>query len=357
MSQSADIRFERRGPLGLVTLDRPKALNALTMEMCQVFKARLDAWSRDQDLEAVVVRGAGERAFCAGGDIRAIWDSGRGDGVMAARFFQTEYGLNRSVFTFQKPYLALIDGVTMGGGVGVSVHGSHRIASEATLFAMPETGIGFFPDVGGSYFLPRLAGKLGLYLGLTGARLKAADCLHGGIATHYVERSKHDELIELLAGATWSDDRRAVVEDALAVVAGDPGPAPLAEHRAAIDRCFAGASVAAIIDALGAEEGDWAERTVKALGRASPTSLKITFAQLHRGAALDFDGAMIMEYRMSQACLARHDVLEGIRAVVVDKDNAPQWDPPSLDQVSPALVEAHFAPPDEGDLRFGSIQL
>jgi enoyl-CoA hydratase len=190
LSAGAEIRFERRGPLG------------------RAFKARLDAWAQDPAVEAVVVRGAGERAFCAGGDIRAIWDSGHGDGVLAARFFRTEYGLNRRIFTFQKPYLALIDGVTMGGGVGVSVHGSHRIASEATLFAMPETGIGFFPDVGGSYFLPRLAGRLGLYLGLTGARLKAADCLYGGIATHYVGRARHDELIELLAGAPWSGDRR-----------------------------------------------------------------------------------------------------------------------------------------------------
>jgi enoyl-CoA hydratase len=356
LSEGADIRFERRGPLGLVTLDRPQALNALTMEMCQAFNEQLDDWSRDQEVEAVLVRGAGERAFCAGGDIRAIWDSGHGDGVLAARFFQIEYGLNRRVFTFPKPYLALIDGVTMGGGVGVSVHGSHRIACEATLFAMPETGIGFFPDVGGSYFLPRLAGRLGLYLGLAGARLKAADCLYGGIATHYVERDRHDELIERLADATWSGDRRAVVEDALAAVAGDPGPAPLAEHRTAIDRCFAGASVETIIEALRAESGDWAEKTLKTLERASPTSLKITFEQLCRGAALDFDGAMIMEYRMSQACLARHDVLEGIRAVVVDKDNAPQWDPPSLDQVSPDLVEAHFAPPEDGDLSFGKTQ-
>jgi enoyl-CoA hydratase len=356
LSAGAEIRFERRGPLGLVTLDRPQALNALTMEMCRAFKARLDAWAQDPAVEAVVVRGAGERAFCAGGDIRAIWDSGHGDGVLAARFFRTEYGLNRRIFTFQKPYLALIDGVTMGGGVGVSVHGSHRIASEATLFAMPETGIGFFPDVGGSYFLPRLAGRMGLYLGLTGARLKAADCLYGGIATHYVGRARHDELIELLAGAPWSGDRRAVVEDALASVAGDPGPAPLAEHRAAIDRCFAGASVEEIVEALQAEAGDWAERMLKALGRASPTSLKITFEQLRRGAAMDFDGAMIMEYRLSQACVARHDLLEGIRAVVVDKDNAPRWDPPSLDQVSEDLVEAHFALPEDGDLNFGTIQ-
>jgi enoyl-CoA hydratase len=326
------------------------------MEMCRAFKARLDAWAQDPAVEAVVVRGAGERAFCAGGDIRAIWDSGHGDGVLAARFFQTEYSLNRRIFTFQKPYLALIDGVTMGGGVGISGHGSHRIASEATLFAMPETGIGFFPDVGGSYFLPRLEGQLGLYLGLTGARLKAADCLYGGIATHYVGRTQHDELIELLAGAKWSGDRRAVVEDALASVAGDPGPAALAEHRAAIDRCFAGASVEAIVEALRREAGDWAERTLKALGRASPTSLKITFKLLREGAALDFDTAMMTEYRLSQACLARHDVLEGIRAVVVDKDNAPRWDPPHLNQVSSNLVEAHFVPPEDGDLSFGKTQ-
>ncbi len=356
MSGETEILFEERGPIGLVTLNRPKALNALTLEMCRRFEARLAAWAEAPDIRAVLVKGEGERAFCAGGDIRAIWDLARGDGRLAARFFRAEYRLDRRVFTFPKPYIALIDGMTMGGGVGISVHGRYRVASERTLFAMPETGIGFFPDVGGTYFLPRLPGGLGLYLGLTGARLKAADCLHATVATHYVDSARLDELEAALVAADWAAGAEAAVAAALDRTAGDPGPPPLAEHRARIDRCFAGDSVEAIVAALAAEDdrapAPWAARTREALATRSPTSLKVTFKQLREGAGLDFDAAMTVEFRLSQACLAGHDFLEGIRAVVIDKDNAPRWDPPSLSQVTPELVAAHFAPLGARDLDF-----
>ncbi len=342
MSTDVDIQFEVRGRAGFVTLNRPQALNALTLAMIEAMDARLAAWATDPAVDAVVVRGTGERAFCAGGDVRAIWQAGKDGDPLTRDFFRAEYRLNRRIKVFAKPYVALIDGITMGGGVGVSVHGSHRVATERTLFAMPETRIGLFPDVGASHFLPRLEGKLGLYLGLTGARLRAADALYAGVATHYVDSARLPELEEAFAGGDVT----------LAGFTGDPGPAPLAEHRAAIDRCFAGATVEGIIGTLQDEGGEWATTALKALRAASPTSLKITVEELRRGAKLDFDGSMSMEFRLSQACLARHDSYEGIRAAVIDKDNAPDWQPANLTDVSAELVAAHFAPPPGGDLTF-----
>jgi enoyl-CoA hydratase len=352
-ASDAELLFDRRGALALVTLNRPQALNALTLSMFRDFDARLAVWAEDPAVAAVVVAGAGERAFCAGGDVVAIYDSARGDRKVAAELFRAEYTLNRNLFHFPKPCVALIDGVTMGGGAGLSVHGSHRVATERTLFAMPETGIGLFPDVGSSYFLPRLPGELGLYLGLTGARLKAADCLYAGVATHHVESAKLPALVEALATADWAGDGVAAASGVIAGFASDPGAPPLAGHRAAIDRCFAGASVEEILAALEAEGGDWAEATRATLLTRSPTSLKVTFRQLRAGATLDFDQAMTMEYRLSQACVAGHDLLEGIRAMVIDKDRVPRWRPASLAEVSEAMVDAHFAPLGERDLTFG----
>ena len=342
MSGKTDIQFDVRGRAGFVMLNRPRALNALTLPMIEAMDARLAAWATDPGVDVVVVRGAGERAFCAGGDVRAIWQAGKDGDPLTRDFFRAEYRLNRRIKTFAKPYVALIDGVTMGGGVGVSVHGSYRVATERTLFAMPETRIGLFPDVGASHVLPRLEGKLGLYLGLTGARLKAADALHAGIATHYVESAQLPGVEAALADGDVT----------LAGLTSDPGPAPLAKHRAVIDRCFAGVTVEGIMAALEDEGGDWAATVLAALRAASPTSLKITVEELRRGAKLDFDGSMSMEFRLSQACLARHDSYEGIRAALIDKDNAPSWQPASLADVNAELVAAHFAPPPDGDLTF-----
>ncbi|MDH3594656.1 MAG: enoyl-CoA hydratase/isomerase family protein [Rhodospirillales bacterium] len=351
-ASKAELLFERRGALALVTLNRPRTLNALTLSMFRGLAVQVAAWAADPEVAAVVITGAGERAFCAGGDVIEVYDSARGDRKLAAELFRVEYRLNRDLFRYPKPTIALIDGIVMGGGVGISLHGSHRVATERTLFAMPETAIGLFPDVGGSYFLPRLPGALGLYLGLTGARLQAADCLYAGIATHYVESARLPALVDALAAADWSGDARAVASDAIAAFASAPGDPPLAVQRAAIDRCFSKASVEAILAALEAEEGAWAESALAALRKCSPTSLKVTFRQLREGAGLDFEDAMIMEYRLSQACVAGHDFVEGIRAAVIDKDRAPRWCPASLDEVDEALVAAHFAPPEDGDLVF-----
>ncbi len=342
MTDTDEIQFDVRGRAGFVTLNRPRALNSLTLPMIEAMDARLAAWATDPGIDVVVVRGAGERAFCAGGDVRAIWQAGKDGDPLTRDFFRAEYRLNRRIKIYPKPYVALMDGITMGGGVGVSVHGRIRVATERTLFAMPETRIGLFPDVGGSHFLPRLEGKLGLYLGLTGARLKAADALHAGIATHYVESARLQDVEVALADGDVT----------LTGLTGDPGPAPLAKHRAAIDRCFAGVTVEGIMAALEDEGGEWAATALEALRGASPTSLKITAEELRRGAKLDFDGSMTMEFRLSQACLARHDSYEGIRAALIDKDNAPQWQPADLADVSAELVAAHFAPPPDGDLTF-----
>ncbi len=348
----AEYLVELRGPLALITLNRPQALNALTWAMCRGLDAQLAAWERDPAVAAVLIKGAGERAFCAGGDVVAIYDSARGDRRLAAQFFRDEYRLDRRIFHYPKPFIAVIDGITMGGGVGVSVHGSHRVATENTLFAMPETGIGLFPDVGGSYFLPRLPGSLGMYLGLSGARLKAADCHYAGIATHVLQAADLPRLEEALAAADWSAGGAALAGEVIAGLATGPGEPPLAAQRSGIDRCFSRESVEEILAALEADASPWAEDTRKALLRSSPTSLKVTFRQLRTGAALDFDAAMIMEYRLSQAFVAGHDFPEGVRAAVIDKDRKPVWRPATLAEVTPEIVERHFRSLGENDLTF-----
>ena len=342
MTKSDEILFVQRGLLALITLNRPNALNALTLDMMKALDPRLDEWEAEPAIAAVVIQGAGERAFCAGGDIRALYDSrATANSTYRADFYREEYTQNRRIFRYRKPYLALIDGITMGGGVGLSVHGSHRIATERTVFAMPETGIGLFPDVGGTYFLPRLPGELGMYLGLTGVRLKAPDMIYSGIATHYIPSGELSELIEALAAA---DPRVGWVDRVLARFHRAAGPATLAENHAVIDRCFGKDSVEAILAALEAEASAWARDTLKILSTKSPTSLKITFRQLREGRRLDFEAAMVMEYRLCQFCMEGHDFFEGVRAVIVDKDNPPKWDPPTLGKVTRSLVDRAFAP-------------
>jgi enoyl-CoA hydratase len=348
---TGDVLFERAGPLGLITLNRPQALNAVTLAMIRELAATFDRWEKDKAVRAIVIRGAGERAFCAGGDVKALYVSrGNGDRAFAATYYSEEYPQNRRVFRYSKPYLALIDGIAMGGGVGLSVHGSHRIATERTIFAMPETGIGLFPDVGGSYFLPRLPGEIGTYLGLTGARLKAADCLYTGIATHYVPSTRLDDLVVSLGQADWRQGRVAATK-IIDRFAEDPGPPPLRMQRGAIDRCFAPSSVEEILAALGREGSEWGDETARTLAAKSPTSLKLTYRQLRLGKSLDFEAAMIMEYRLCQFCMDGHDFYEGVRAAVIDKDNEPDWRPKNLAEVSDAEIARAFAPRGD-DLKF-----
>ncbi len=361
MDETAEILFEQRGAVGLVTLNRPKALNSLTLEMIRAFQPKLDAWARDPSVSAVVIRGAGEKAFCAGGDVRAVWQAGKDGaegerGELTKQFFREEYVLNRTIFRFPKPYIALIDGITMGGGVGLSVHGMIRVAGDRTMVAMPETAIGLFPDVGGSYFLPRLPGKAGLYLALTGHRVKAPDARYLGIATHYVPSDRQQELLEALCAAEYPGDGGSGAEAAVNRFAVFAGGAELHRRQERIDRLFSGESVEAILRALeteaGAEEDGWAAEQLDILSKRSPTSMKVAFEQLRRGANLTFEDCMTMEYRLSQAAMAGHDFYEGIRAVLVDKDHAPTWRPAALADVDSALVESHFKSLGERDLTF-----
>ncbi|MCC7048971.1 MAG: enoyl-CoA hydratase/isomerase family protein [Alphaproteobacteria bacterium] len=346
-----DILFECRGAIGLVTLNRPKALNALTLPMIRAFARQLDAWENDPAVRAIVQTGAGDRAFCAGGDIRAIYEAGKSGDRLTRDFFREEYALNHRLHRCPKPVVALIDGVTMGGGVGLSVHGSHRVATERTVFAMPETGIGLFPDVGGGYFLPRLVGQIGMYLALTGARLKAADMLYAGIATHAVASADRAAVIDGLARMDCGLNPHGGVNRVLAEFAAAPGEAPLNVHRATIDDCFAAPSVEAILSALQGAGSDWAGEQHKIILAKSPTSLKITLHQVRRGAAMTLAEELAMEYRMTQASMAGHDFYEGVRALLVDKDGKPQWRPASLGEVDDALVERHFmVPPIDGEL-------
>ncbi|MEX0582634.1 MAG: enoyl-CoA hydratase/isomerase family protein, partial [Sneathiella sp.] len=342
--------FTVAGEIGLVTLNRPKALNALTHEMCLALRSQLTEWETDENVKAVLIEGAGEKAFCAGGDIVKLYNEGKSGGGYPNDFYRDEYLLNRAVKHFTKPYIALIDGIVMGGGVGVSVHGSHRVATERTLFAMPETGIGLFPDVGGSFFLPRLAGELGLYLGLTGARLKAADAVYTGIAPVYVESGRLDALKDALTGHRFSGEAQSEVGAILKEFASDPGVAPIAEVTSAIDAHFAKDSTEEILASLEGEADPWAQKTAATLRAKSPTSLKLAFQQLRRGAELDFDDCMRMEYRMVRRVIQGVDFYEGTRAVVIDKDQLPKWNPATLDAVSDTEIEEYFEPLTEGEL-------
>ena len=338
----SDLVLDREDGLGIIRLERPQALNALTMDMIGGLSAALVEWAADPSVTAVVIEGAGDRAFCAGGDVRALYDA-RNDPASTYRadFYREEYRLNRAIFRFPKPYVAVMDGITMAGGVGVSVHGSHQVVTERTLFAMPETGIGLFPDVGGGHFLPRCPGAVGMYMGLTGARLKAADCLHAGIATHYVASAD-------LGAITGGGDPVAALDG----LAGDPGPSALATARDDIDRVFGRESVAEIIAALEADDGEWAAKTLATLRAKAPLSLCVSFRQLCEGRDLDFEPVMVMEYRLSQRFMIDHDFFEGVRAIIIDKDNAPRWRHGAVGDVTAAEVDAYFAPLGPDDLNF-----
>jgi enoyl-CoA hydratase len=360
-----DISFSEEGGLATITLNRPKALNALTHDMVRALGPKLDSWEDDDGIKAILIRGAGEKAFCAGGDVRAVWysmmkavDGGgysfQGPSELSRTFFMDEYRLNHAIHALSKPYVALIDGVTMGGGVGLSIHGSHRIATERLMFAMPESAIGLFPDVGGGWFLPRLPGETGMYLALTGARLGAAGALALGVATHMVPAGRIGEFeAALTSELAETTNGRAAVNDVLERFAETPDAEsdPVVAERAVIDRCFAQKSVEAIFDALDREAkggSAFAAETRYVLLKKSPTSLKISFAQLRRGRDMSsLAQVLTMEYRMTQRCMAGGDFFEGIRAVLVDKDHAPNWSPASLAEVSNDLVDRYFAPLDD----------
>jgi len=341
MSEETEVLFEEENGLGLISLNRPRALNALTTHMCAMMDEKLTEWAADDKIKAVVIRGMGDKAFCAGGDVKSLAQNGPEKPEAAKEFFATEYAMNGRIFHFPKPYIALIDGICMGGGVGVSVHGSHRIVTERTLFAMPESMIGLVPDVGGSYFLPRLPGKLGLYLGLSGYRLKGADVLYAGIGTAYMTSDRLEALVDALKEETIEDYRD--VDGIVARFAVDPGEAPLDEFRDLIDAAFDEDNVEDIFDHLDAIDHDWAAKTLKNLQKMSPMSLKVALEQLRRGAEMNFDEGMTMEYSIVSHIVSHpSDFYEGVRALLIDKDNNPAWKPSTIEDVTDEMVLAHF---------------
>ncbi len=343
MTSEPEVLFEKRGRAGVITLNRPKALNALTLGMVEEIHPVMREWASDSGIDVVIVRGAGEKAFCAGGDIRQLHDWGKAGDPAMRRFYRDEYRLNAFIKRYPKPYVALVDGIAMGGGVGLSVHGSHRVAGERLMFAMPETGIGFFPDVGGTYFLPRLPGRLGTWLALSGARLGQADALWAGIATHAASAAGFDAVID---GLAQSGDVDATLDEA-ASAAGEP---TLPGLTGTIDRCFDADTVEEILDRLDAETGDgaeWAHKQAATIRRKSPTSLKIALRQMQEGAKADFEQCMRIEYRVVTRIREGHDFYEGVRAVIIDKDNAPAWKPDALAAVSEEAVDRYFAPLDD----------
>jgi enoyl-CoA hydratase len=344
LSTAPDILFERRGAAGLVTLNRPQTLNAVTHGMLRALRAQLDDWAQDDSVTRVVVRAAGGRAFCAGGDLRALDEQGRaGRQEEALVFFREEYALNAAIKRYPKPYIALIDGIVMGGGVGISAHGSHRVAGDRYQFAMPEVGIGFFPDVGATFMLPRLPGEIGTLCALTGERLKSADGVATGAATHRVRSDRFSDLLDALCGTE-------PVDAILSAFAEFEGDSVVIARRRTIDRLFAGARVEDIVKQLdreagsGSTEAEWAAATAATIRAKSPLSCKIALEQMRRGKQMSFEACMQTEFRIVSRVVYGHDLYEGVRAVIIDKDNAPKWRPPTFAEVTDAEVARHFAP-------------
>lgn len=339
MTDEPEVLTRIDGRVGRITLNRPSALHALTTNMCRLMTDALLAWQDDPVVELVMFDHSGERGFCAGGDIRMLAESGAGDGRLAREFFFVEYRLNELLFRYSKPTLAVMDGITMGGGVGLAQPCRYRVATERTTFAMPETGIGLFPDVGGGWYLSRMPDHLGLWLALTGARIKAADCELLGIATDYVESGRLGDL----KAAILADP--AAIETLLTEFEADAGRPPLAAHQDEIARLFGQDTVEAILKALESADTDWARAQRAILASKSPQTLRVAFRQLQLGArAATFADNMAMEYRIGARVVQRHDFLEGVRAVIVDKDNAPKWSPPTVEAVDDAMLDAIFAP-------------
>ncbi|HJS46214.1 MAG TPA: enoyl-CoA hydratase/isomerase family protein [Rhizomicrobium sp.] len=336
------IKCEKRGPLGLLTLDRPQALNALTHGMIKALASQLEAWVVDDTIETVAIRGAGERAFCAGGDIRAVQQAVvAGNACEGAALLRDEYRMNALIGGYPKPYVALLQGITMGGGAGVSVHGRYRLADETLSFAMPETAIGFIPDIGASYFLSRLPDQIGLYLGLTGARIGLSDALDAGLMTHAVRKVDFDAVIEGLA-------RGGALDRTIQSFAYKAGLGALCEHRRSIAIFFGAGSVEAILERLDRDGGDFARGVAQELRTRSPTSLKLVFRQLQAARQLSLRQCLAMELRLALRVLEAHDFREGVRAALVDKDRNPKWQPNSLAGVG--NLDGYFASLGEDEL-------
>ena len=343
-----EIIVRREGRAGRITLSRPKALNALTYNMVLAIWDALNAWAADPAVELVLLDGAGERALCAGGDIRSLYDSRLQGPAFARKFWADEYRLNAFIKRYPKPYVAIQDGIVMGGGIGVSSHGSHRIVTERSHLAMPETAIGLIPDVGGTWVLGHAPGEAGLYLGMTGDALKAADAIHIGFADTFVPAASLDAL-----KAALCDPNAGAVDDVVAKYRQDPGASAVADLAPQIAQGFSAATVEGILAALSELPGAWAEKTRNTLVSKSPKALKLTLAAVRQARGLaSLEDALNVEYRLVCRLFEDGEFPEGVRALIVDKDRKPGWQPPTLDGVSDALIQSYLAPfPDAEELK------
>ena len=350
------ILCEVRNRIGFITLNRPAALNALSLGMITDLRSALEQLACDPNIHAVLIQGAGEKAFCAGGDIRAIYESYQNADGLHRDFFVTEYPLDYLMHSYPKPYIALIDGIVMGGGMGIAQGSRMRIAGDRTRMAMPEVAIGFFPDVGASYFLSRLQGSLGAYLALTGIQIRAADALYAGLADAYLPRASVDALARELDALLWPGSRSedgAVIAALIQKLAGHDLPvAPLAQFRPAIDEHFAASRIPALLKSLEAESRpqflEWARSTLDLINTRSPTMLAVTLEQLKRGKSMTLAQCLRMELGMVRQSFLQGDFVEGVRAMIIDKDNAPVWHPQHIEEVTEAEVEEFFTDPWAG---------
>jgi enoyl-CoA hydratase len=344
-----EVLIRREGRAGRITMNRPKALNALTHAMVGRIWDALLAWKDDADVELVLLDGAGDRALCAGGDVRSLYESRTQGSAIARTFWRDEYRLNALIGRYPKPYVAIQDGIVMGGGIGLSAHARHRIVTERSQLAMPETGIGLIPDVGGTWLLARAPGETGIYLGLAGEGMRAADAIYSRFADAFVPSSKIPALVHRLA-----DPSGGTVADAIAALAEEPGPSELAARREEIDRAFGGPTIEAILQTLAATPGDWAAKTAASLAQKSPKSLALTYAAIRNARALtSLEDALRVEYRLTVRLFEDGEFPEGVRALIIDKDRRPRWQPSTLADLAPGLAERYLAPlPANEELTF-----
>jgi enoyl-CoA hydratase len=342
--ESDEVLTRVDGGVGFITLNRPKAINSLNQTMLELLRTVLIRWERDDAIQTVVLSGAGERGLCAGGDVVTVYNSAKADGVETRRFWRDEYRLNAQIGRFAKPLVSVMDGIVMGGGVGVSAHANTRVVTDTSKIAMPEVGIGFIPDVGGAYLLARAPGALGLHAALTGAPFSGADAVAMGFADHYVPHGDLDTFTAAIANDG--------IAGALAHYAVEPPPSELAAQRDWIDKCFAGDTVEDIIAALRGHDAGPAQDAADLIASRSPIAVSVALEAVRRAAKLEtLEDVLVQDYRVSSASARSHDLVEGIRAQIIDKDRNPKWSPANLSQVSRADVDAYFAPVDD-DLSF-----
>jgi enoyl-CoA hydratase len=350
--REGDLIARCEGSAGVLRLNRPKAINALTLEMTREIDAALDAFAADPEVALVLLEGAGERGLCAGGDIVGLYNSAREGGDLGPVFWREEYIVNAAIAKYPKPYVAFMEGLVMGGGVGLSAHGSHRVVTDKTKIAMPEVGIGFFPDVGGTYLLSRTPGEVGTYFGLTGEIMNGADAIYSGFADRYVPSQQWSELRAALTEAPMGASADAIfaIIDGFAVA---PEPGPAQRHREAIDRLFAHDTIEAIAAVLEGDGSEFAQGALKALRTKSPTSLKVTLRLLRTARrASSLQACLIDEYRAALQVFVSAEFIEGVRAAVIDKDRQPKWQPARIEDVDETIVGRYFAHRGDNELKF-----